>query len=197
MSCVCFIVLGHGTFLLLFACNACMHLQDVTRPVQLQSLMILANDIPCPRRVNIHQYPSAAAQNKHMQNVIRTLVVIGVGMIMGDGVLTPSVSVLSAMEGLAVAVPSIQKGSRAPTVLSDPSYDLSALFFLNCRMLNLPNVDARVGALERETYPSWCQMSCEVNRSLYLPGLSHGCWSWGNGVLCCLPGPPQNFILKQ
>ena len=49
-----------------------------------------------------------------MQNVIRTLVVIGVGMILGDGVLTPSVSVLSAMEGLAVANPSIQKGSRTP-----------------------------------------------------------------------------------
>ena len=59
----------------------------------------------------------AAAQNKHTQNVIRTLVVIGVGMILGDGVLTPSVSVLSAMEGLAVAIPSVQKGSRAPLPL--------------------------------------------------------------------------------
>ena len=38
-------------------------------------------------------------------------------MIMGDGVLTPSVSVLSSMEGLAVADPSnprLQKGERAP-----------------------------------------------------------------------------------
>ena len=42
---------------------------------------------------------------------------LGVGMIMGDGVLTPSVSVLSSMEGLAVADPSnprLQKGERAP-----------------------------------------------------------------------------------
>ena len=69
-------------------------------------------------------------QNTRMQNVIRTLVVIGVGMIMGDGVLTPSVSVLSALEGLAVANPSIQKGSRAPfplciqpcCLMSKPSY---------------------------------------------------------------------------
>lgn len=43
--------------------------------------------------------------------------VIGVGMILGDGVLTPSVSVLSAMEGLSVAIPSIQKGTRAPVLL--------------------------------------------------------------------------------
>ncbi len=52
-----------------------------------------------------------------MQTVLRTLVVIGVGMVLGDGVLTPSVSVLSSMEGLAVADPSnprIQKGERAP-----------------------------------------------------------------------------------
>ncbi len=32
--------------------------------------------------------------------------VVGVGMIMGDGVLTPAVSVVSAVEGLAVASPS-------------------------------------------------------------------------------------------
>jgi len=55
-----------------------------------------------------------SAQNTHMQNVIRTLVVVGVGMILGDGILTPSVSVLSAVEGLSVAIPSVQKGTRAP-----------------------------------------------------------------------------------
>jgi hypothetical protein len=47
-----------------------------------------------------------ARQNKTLQVVIRTLVVVGVGMIMGDGVLTPAVSVVSAVEGLAVASPS-------------------------------------------------------------------------------------------
>ena len=50
------------------------------------------------------------AQNRTVQVVIRTLVVVGVGMIMGDGVLTPAVSVVSAIEGLAVATPSFQKG---------------------------------------------------------------------------------------
>ena len=57
-----------------------------------------------------------AVQSKHTQAVLRTLVVLGVGMIMGDGVLTPSVSVLSSMEGLAVADPGnprLQKGQRA------------------------------------------------------------------------------------
>ncbi len=51
-----------------------------------------------------------------MQVALRTLVVIGVGMIIGDGVLTPSISVLSSIEGLAVAAPgnpSLQKGQRA------------------------------------------------------------------------------------
>ena len=49
--------------------------------------------------------------------MLRTLVVLGVGMSLGDGVLTPSVSVLSSLEGLAVADPSnprLQKGERAP-----------------------------------------------------------------------------------
>ena len=49
--------------------------------------------------------------------VIRTLVVIGVGMIMGDGVLTPAVSVVSAVEGLSQASPVFQKGDRAPSGL--------------------------------------------------------------------------------
>jgi K+ transporter len=51
-----------------------------------------------------------------MQVALRTLVVVGVGMIVGDGVLTPSISVLSSIEGLAVAAPgnaSLQKGQRA------------------------------------------------------------------------------------
>ena len=52
-------------------------------------------------------------QNRRLQVVIRTLVVIGVGMIMGDGVLTPAVSVVSAVEGLSQASPVFQKGDRA------------------------------------------------------------------------------------
>ncbi len=56
---------------------------------------------------------TVGAQNRLVQVVIRTLVVVGVGMIMGDGVLTPAVSVVSAIEGLAVATPSFQKGDCA------------------------------------------------------------------------------------
>lgn len=39
-------------------------------------------------------------QGRFLQIVIRTLCVLGVGMIMGDGVLTPAISVVSAIEGL-------------------------------------------------------------------------------------------------
>ena len=57
-------------------------------------------------------------QNRRLQVVIRTLVVIGVGMIMGDGVLTPAVSVVSAVEGLSQASPVFHKGDRARPGLS-------------------------------------------------------------------------------
>lgn len=48
-------------------------------------------------------------QSRHTQNVIRVLVVLGVGMIMGDGVLTPAISVVSACEGLQQASSSITR----------------------------------------------------------------------------------------
>lgn len=62
---------------------------------------------------------AGAAQNKRVQAVLRIAVVLGVGMIVGDGVLTPSMSVLSSIEGLAVADPTnphMQKGQRARPV---------------------------------------------------------------------------------
>ena len=40
------------------------------------------------------------AQSRFLQILVRTLCVLGVGMIMGDGVLTPAISVVSAIEGL-------------------------------------------------------------------------------------------------
>ena len=39
-------------------------------------------------------------QTRFLQILVRTLCVLGVGMIMGDGVLTPAISVISAIEGL-------------------------------------------------------------------------------------------------
>ena len=44
--------------------------------------------------------PSVPVQTRFLQVVVRTLCVLGVGMIMGDGVLTPAISVVSAIEGL-------------------------------------------------------------------------------------------------
>ena len=40
------------------------------------------------------------SQSRFLQILVRTLCVLGVGMIMGDGVLTPAISVVSAIEGL-------------------------------------------------------------------------------------------------
>ncbi|EIE24503.1 potassium transporter [Coccomyxa subellipsoidea C-169] len=48
-------------------------------------------------------------ENRHTQNILRVLVVAGVGMIMGDGVLTPAISVVSACEGLQQASANITR----------------------------------------------------------------------------------------
>lgn len=50
-----------------------------------------------------------------MQNILRVLVVAGVGMIMGDGVLTPAISVVSACEGLQQASASITRCKPPPS----------------------------------------------------------------------------------
>ena len=47
-----------------------------------------------------HEGACVCVQGRFLQIVIRTLCVLGVGMIMGDGVLTPAISVVSAIEGL-------------------------------------------------------------------------------------------------
>ena len=48
-------------------------------------------------------------QSQCVQRTVRVLVVLGVGMIMGDGVLTPAVSVVSACEGLQNAIPTLSR----------------------------------------------------------------------------------------
>lgn len=75
------------------------------------------------------------AQNRTVQVVIRTLVVVGVGMIMGDGVLTPAVSVVSAIEGLAVATPSFQKGDCARPQ-SPAALAMQTTLFEGCMLTN-------------------------------------------------------------
>ncbi len=49
-------------------------------------------------------------RSKAYQRALRILVVVGVGFILGDGVLTPSVSVLSAIEGIQIPAPSVSRG---------------------------------------------------------------------------------------
>ena len=68
------------------------------------------------------------AQNGHTQNVIRVLVVLGVGMIMGDGVLTPAISVVSACEGLQQASAAITRSAPPPP----PGRFISCLLFNSC-----------------------------------------------------------------
>ncbi|CAL8467497.1 g7035 [Coccomyxa elongata] len=48
-------------------------------------------------------------ESRHTQSILRVLVVAGVGMIMGDGVLTPAISVVSACEGLQQASANITR----------------------------------------------------------------------------------------
>ncbi len=67
---------------------------------------------------------AAPAQNHHTQNIIRVLVVLGVGMIMGDGVLTPAISVVSACEGLQQASTAITRSARCLTPLCAVPYML-------------------------------------------------------------------------
>lgn len=38
---------------------------------------------------------------------------VGAGLILGDGVLTPAVTIVSAMEGLQIGIPSISRSERA------------------------------------------------------------------------------------
>ena len=49
-------------------------------------------------------------EHKVTQRVLLVSVVLGVGLIMGDGVLTPAISVVSAVEGLQTGFPSISQG---------------------------------------------------------------------------------------
>lgn len=48
-------------------------------------------------------------EHKVTQLVLLVLVVLGVGLILGDGVLTPAISVVSAVEGLQTGFPSISQ----------------------------------------------------------------------------------------
>lgn len=50
-------------------------------------------------------------EHKITQRCLLVAVVLGVGLIMGDGVLTPAISVVSAIEGLQTGFPAITRGT--------------------------------------------------------------------------------------
>jgi KUP system potassium uptake protein len=67
-------------------------------------------------------------RNTHAVSGIAILVVIGAALLYGDGTITPAISVLSAIEGLAVNQPSL-----SPLVIPITCAILFALFFIQSR----------------------------------------------------------------
>jgi len=69
-------------------------------------------------------------QTRFLQILVRTLCVLGVGMIMGDGVLTPAISVVSAIEGLG-QIPggggNIERSKRPLQISTDSGCSLFGL----------------------------------------------------------------------
>ncbi|KAJ7559498.1 hypothetical protein O6H91_04G088000 [Diphasiastrum complanatum] len=51
-------------------------------------------------------------KNTAVQKILMLLVLLGTGMVIGDGILTPAISVLSSMNGLKVVHPSLSQGVR-------------------------------------------------------------------------------------
>ncbi|KAK9823651.1 hypothetical protein WJX72_004427 [[Myrmecia] bisecta] len=61
-------------------------------------------------KAELRSWRDWVGSRRSLQLIVRIMVVIGVGAIMGDGVLTPAISVVSAIEGLQVGIPSISRG---------------------------------------------------------------------------------------
>lgn len=58
--------------------------------------------------------------HKGTQRCLMVAVVLGVGLIMGDGVLTPAISVVAAIEGLQTGIPSITRSTSASSPPHQP-----------------------------------------------------------------------------
>jgi KUP system potassium uptake protein len=88
-----------------------------------------------PPELRVHPFTPAESRPKRAGSVgfkgltwISTLVVIGAAMLYGDGAITPAISVLSAIEGLTVAQPSLE-----PLVLPITCGIIAGIFFLQRR----------------------------------------------------------------
>jgi KUP system potassium uptake protein len=51
------------------------------------------------------EYQNFIKRHKFVQNFLTIVVLLGASLIMSDGLLTPAISVISAVEGIAVASP--------------------------------------------------------------------------------------------
>lgn len=88
-------------------------------------------------------------ERPRVQTLLKAMVVVGVGAILGDGVLTPSMSVVSAVEGLARPFPkAFAKGEAGVVSLSAA---ILAVLFL-CQRFGT----AGVAALFSPVAVAWC-----------------------------------------
>src|ERR1700739_3294419 len=81
---------------------------------------------------------------KHQLPIIMTIGLFGAALIYGDGAITPAISVLSAVEGLNIAIPAVQ-----PYVLPSAVVILVALFAIQ------PQGTARIGKAFGPTMGLW------------------------------------------
>ena len=55
-------------------------------------------------------------RSKFVQEALLVVVLLGASLIMSDGLLTPAISVISAVEGITVPVPSLKYGMTVPII---------------------------------------------------------------------------------
>lgn len=62
--------------------------------------------------------------SKGARGLLLTIVLLSTSMIIGDGVLTPAISVISAVVGIQVAAPSISTGASHHSPVTKPLPDI-------------------------------------------------------------------------
>ena len=56
------------------------------------------------------------ARQTFVQNFLLVVVLLGASLIMSDGLLTPAISVISAVEGITIPAPSLAHGVTIPAI---------------------------------------------------------------------------------
>src|SRR5581483_10240450 len=66
--------------------------------------------------LSIRDTKNFIARSKFVQNFLLVIVLLGASLIMSDGLLTPAISVISAVEGITIPAPSLANGLTVPTI---------------------------------------------------------------------------------